>query len=47
VLPDDVKALSSAVLGHRIVLRDGGQGLRAGQRLVAELASHVPVTLQS
>lgn len=47
VLPDDVKALAAPVLGHRIVLRDGGQGLRAGQRLVAELASHVPVTLQT
>ncbi|MCW2542607.1 MAG: ATPase associated with various cellular, 3 [Frankiales bacterium] len=47
VLPDDVKALASAVLGHRIVLQDGGQGLRAGQRLVAELAAAVPVSLQS
>ena len=45
VLPDDVKALASSVLGHRIVLQDGGQGLRAGQRLVAELAAAVPVSL--
>lgn len=47
VLPDDVKALSPAVLGHRIVLQDGGQGLRAGQRLVSELATQIPVTLHA
>ncbi len=44
VLPDDVKALAAAVLGHRLVLRDG-TGLRAGQRLVAELAAGVPIAL--
>jgi MoxR-like ATPase len=46
VLPDDVKALAPAVLGHRLVLRDGA-GLRAGQRLVAELVGAVPVALQA
>jgi MoxR-like ATPase len=47
VLPDDVKVLAPAVLGHRLVLRDGSSGLRAGQRLVAELAQSVPVPLQA
>ena len=47
VLPDDVKALAAAVLGHRLVMQDGGQGLRAGQRLVGELVATVPVTLQA
>ena len=46
VLPDDVKVLAGPVLGHRLVLRDGS-GLRAGQRLVAELAAVVPVTLHA
>ena len=46
VLPDDVKALAAPVLGHRLVLRDGSSGLRAGQRLVAELVATVPVPLQ-
>ncbi len=46
VLPDDVKVLAAAVLGHRLVLRDGS-GLRAGQRLVADLAAAVPVTLHT
>ncbi len=45
VLPDDVKALAAPVLGHRLVLRDGGQGLQAGQRVVAELVAQVPVAL--
>ena len=45
-LPDDVKVLAAPVLGHRLVLRDGS-GLRAGQRLVAELAAAVPVTLHA
>lgn len=46
VLPDDVKVLAAPVLGHRLSLRDGGAGLRAGQRLVAELVATVPVPLQ-
>lgn len=45
VLPDDVKALAAPVLGHRLVLRDGGSGLNAGQALVAELVRSVPVPL--
>jgi MoxR-like ATPase len=45
VLPDDVKALAGPVLGHRLVLRDGGQGLQAGQRTVAEIVAQVPVSL--
>jgi MoxR-like ATPase len=44
VAPDDVKALAPAVLGHRLVLRDGG-GLARGQRLVAQLLEQVPVPL--
>ena len=45
VTPDDVKALAAPVLGHRLVLRDGGSGLARGQRLVAELLGSVPVPL--
>lgn len=45
VSPDDVKALAPAVLGHRLVLRDGGGGVRRGQQLVAELLSQVAVPL--
>jgi MoxR-like ATPase len=44
VVPDDVKALAPAVLGHRLVLRDGG-GARRGQALVAEFLTTVPVPL--
>jgi MoxR-like ATPase len=44
VVPDDVKALAPPVLGHRLVLRDGG-GARRGQGLVAELVAAVPVPL--
>ena len=47
VLPDDVKVLAPAVLGHRLVLRDGGSGLRSGQRLMAELVGTVPVALRA
>ncbi len=43
VLPDDVKVLAPAVLGHRVVLRDEG----SGHQLVADLAAAVPVTLRS
>jgi MoxR-like ATPase len=45
VVPDDVKALAAPVLGHRLVLREGGSGLRRGQQLVAELVASVPVPL--
>ena len=44
VVPDDVKALAPAVLGHRLVLRDGS-GVRRGQSVVAELVATVPVPL--
>jgi MoxR-like ATPase len=44
VVPDDVKALAPAVLGHRLVLRDGS-GARRGQALVQELLDTVPVPL--
>ena len=44
VLPDDVKALAAPVLGHRLVLHDGG-GAAAGQRLVQQLVAVVPVPL--
>jgi MoxR-like ATPase len=44
VAPDDVKALAPAVLGHRLVLREGG-GVGRGQRLVADLLQAVPVPL--
>lgn len=45
VLPDDVKALAAPVLGHRLVLRDGGSGLEPGQRVVQGLLAAVPVPL--
>ncbi len=45
VSPDDVKALAPAVLGHRLVLRDGSSGLERGQRVVHELLASVPVPL--
>ncbi len=45
VSPDDVKALAPAVLGHRLVLRDGSGGLARGQRVVTELLGQVPVPL--
>ncbi len=47
VLPDDVKALAAAVLGHRLVLRDGASGMAAGQRLVTELVAALPVPLRA
>lgn len=47
VLPDDVKVLAAPVLGHRLTLRDGDAGLRAGQRLVAELVGRVAVPLHT
>ena len=47
VLPDDVKALAPHVLGHRLLLRQDGSGMRAGQRLVAELVASLAVPLQA
>jgi MoxR-like ATPase len=43
VVPDDVKALAPPVLGHRLVLRDGGA--RRGQALVLELLAGLAVPL--
>lgn len=47
VVPDDVKAVAPAVLGHRLQLVDGQSesGVRRGQTLVAELLSDVAVPL--
>lgn len=46
VLPDDVKALAPAVLGHRMVLR-GRRRMEedAGRRVVEEILSVVPIPL--
>jgi MoxR-like ATPase len=45
VLPDDLKALAPAVLGHRVVPLDGSYagGFSARQRLVAELVGQIAV----
>ena len=45
VVPDDVRSLTHAVLGHRVVLRDGA-GSGAGARLVDEIAETVVVPRQ-
>ncbi len=45
VLPDDVKAVAVAVLGHRLALADGTSGLARGGQVVADLLQTVPVTL--
>lgn len=45
VRPDDVRTLAPAVLGHRLVLSDGGAAPVRGQRIVAELLGSVPVQL--
>jgi MoxR-like ATPase len=42
VSPDDVQQLAVAVLGHRLVLRDGA-GFEAGARLVADVVGTVAV----
>lgn len=42
VLPDDVKAVAPAVLGHRLAVATG-----RGDELVAELLDKVPVTLEA
>ena len=46
VLPDDVRALASPVLAHRLVLTDGAFGVgdsAGGRRIVADVLAHVPV----
>jgi len=45
VLPDDVKALAAAVLGHRLVLADETGGPARGQELVRSLLASVAVPL--
>jgi len=45
VLPDDVKALSGAVLAHRLVLVSDEGDRSAGARVVAEVAQSVPAPL--
>jgi MoxR-like ATPase len=45
VLPDDVKTLAPAVLGHRILTAVDGTGARTGRDLVAEILEQVPVPL--
>lgn len=46
VLPDDVKSLAPAVLGHRLVLRGRGRMEDdAGRRIIDEILSIVPVPL--
>ncbi len=45
VVPDDVKAVAVAVLGHRLVLADGSGGLARGGQVVADLLQTVPVAL--
>jgi MoxR-like ATPase len=50
VVPDDTKALASAVLAHRLMLSDGTYGAGAAasraEALVADLVSRVPVPVQ-
>jgi len=47
VLPDDVKALAPAVLGHRLLIETGAalRGL-SGVQVVSELVSQVEVPLE-
>lgn len=45
VLPDDVRGLAPAVLGHRLVFADGSSGPGRGQGVVRELLAGVPVHL--
>ena len=47
VLPDDVKALASAVLAHRVVARQTRAGAEVGQRLVDRVLDEVPVPLHA
>ena len=46
VIPEDVRAVAVPVLGHRLVLRDGGYGMAVmdhARRLVAEILDRVAV----
>jgi len=48
VLPDDLKALASEVLGHRLLVspqRRNGHGTMAGREVVEELLGQLPVPL--
>ena len=45
VLPDDVKALAPAVLGHRVLAQGRGQSTTVGRELVRQLLDQVPVPL--
>lgn len=42
VIPDDVKAVSGAVLGHRLILPYGQESWKDGVRLVEEILDRVP-----
>ena len=46
VIPDDVRAVAVPVLGHRLVLQDGGYGVAVmehAKRLVTEILDQVAV----
>jgi MoxR-like ATPase len=45
VLPDDVKALASAALAHRLVPRQGRSGIGVGREVVRRVLEEIPVPL--
>jgi len=45
-VPDDVQGIAARVLGHRVVLRQGG-GVEAGRRAIDGVIADVPVPLKS
>jgi MoxR-like ATPase len=45
VLPDDIKALAVAVLGHRLVLAGDDGGHARGQQVIADIVAKVPAPL--
>jgi len=47
VLPDDVKALASAVLAHRVVPRQARAGAGVGRRVVGRVLDEMPVPLHA
>jgi MoxR-like ATPase len=47
ILPDDVKALASAVLAHRMVARQARAGTEVGRRVVGRVLDEVPVPLHA
>jgi len=47
VLPDDVKALASPVLAHRVVPRQARAGAEIGRRVVGRALDEVPVPLRT